>query len=112
MNLITAIFESIKALFVFGTKVAPSEKIQEERFEAKKQFIFSNERNKIFDEFFQDLKDHTELSIEDKVNFELMDMDSQSKAILIEMLEERIMRYRKSRPIKFRKYLSSLKQIQ
>lgn len=43
MNFLTALFESIKAIFVFANKVTPSEKIQEENHEIHRERLKENE---------------------------------------------------------------------
>lgn len=78
-------------------KALPSDKLREEKFELdkpvleEKQFTdISDERNKLFDEFFQDLRRHPELSIENKVNFELPNMSERDRQLLIEQLTARL----------------------
>lgn len=106
--MIGAVAEALKEVFGFGKKLADSEKIQEAKFEIKKITYESTVLNKMVDEFFGDLKNHTELTVEDKVNLECPDMENTQKALMIKVLNERIVKYRKknawARPA-FRKWL-------
>lgn len=113
MTWLTALFEAIKAAFVFGTKVTPSEKIQEGKFNIEKPTLteaqikrIADERNKLIDEFFGDLKNHPELSITDKVNFELFGEPEQVREMIIKILTDRINEYRNKpiRSFRFKKH--------
>jgi hypothetical protein len=105
---IVAISEALKAIFGFSTKVADSKRIQEEKFSVIKIKYTADRLNRLADEFFGDLKNHTELTVEDKVNFECADLEATQKALLIKILNDRILEYRKknawARP-KFKKWL-------
>jgi len=92
---IVAVAEALKAVFGFGTKVADSEKIQEEKFGIIKVKYTADRLNRLADEFFGDLKNHTELTVEDKVNFECADLEATQKKLLIKILNSRILEYRK-----------------
>ena len=106
---VVAVAEALKAAFGFGTKVADSEKIQEEKFEVIKIKYTADRMNRLADEFFGDLKNHTELTVEDKVNFECSDLEDTQKALLVRILNNRIIEYRKknawARP-KFKQWLN------
>lgn len=95
-------------------KAMPSEKIQEEKFEIEKPKLITEEdakqaeaRNKIADEMFHDLEGHPELSVADKVNFELREWSEDERSLLIKIITDRLNaseRYKrlKAKPSKFR----------
>ena len=92
---IVAVAEALKAAFGFGIKVTDSKRIQEEKFSVIKIKYTADHLNRLADEFFGDLKNHTELTVEDKVNFECADLEATQKALLIKILNDRILEYRK-----------------
>jgi hypothetical protein len=92
-----AIFDAIGAMFGFWTKVIPSDKLREDRFEVMKETLIESQvkkiadkRNKLADEMFGDLVVHPELSVEDKVNFEASELNEGEKELLIEILKARL----------------------
>ena len=111
-----SIVEAIIAIFGFGTAVTKaaekgmdSEKIQEGKFEIKKETLSVKEeakqaeaRNKIIDEMFHDLKNHPELDVADKVNFELKGWSEEEKRLAIKILFDRLHGFneRKNKPKK------------
>jgi len=107
---IVAVAEAIKSVFSFSTKIADSEEIQEKKFIITKVKYTADHMNRLADEFFGDLKNHTELVAEDKVNFECADLEDTQKELLIKILNERIIEYRKknawAKP-KFKKWLKN-----
>jgi len=90
MTWLTALFEAIKAAFVFSTKVTPSEKIQEERFEIKKPRISGQEMTRIFDKRFHDLRHHPELDITTNVSMICNDLNAEDRAELVSQLTARL----------------------
>lgn len=108
LELLTALFNAIFGVSKAVEKGMPNEKIQEEKFEIKKVVYKSTVINKMTDEFFGDLKNHVELKVEDKVNLECPDMNDIQKLLMIKILDERIVKYRKNnawaRPV-FKKWL-------
>ena len=75
MNWLTALFESIKAIFVFANKVTPSEKIQEEKFEIRKLRIGLKEKDRILEESRLYLSVHPRITVDVYValKFDLLD---------------------------------------
>lgn len=78
-------------------KALPSEKIQEDKFEITKETLtekqikkIADERNRLADEIFGDLRRHPELSVWDKVNFECKQLDSEEKILLQNILIQRL----------------------
>lgn len=107
------IIEGILAVWNSANRVAekalPSEKIQEGKFEIEKETLEVKQdakqaeaRNKIIDEMFHDLKRHMELSVEDKVNFELRGWSEEEKRLAIKIISERRDKYqeKKNKPKK------------
>lgn len=98
------ILEVVLAFFKFGEstnkvieKTLPSAKIQEAKFEiekdkliTKKDAIQAEVRNKIADEMFHDLVRHPELSVADKVNFELKEWSDDERGLLIKIITDRL----------------------
>lgn len=94
---LSELFKAISAMFTFGTRVAPSDKLREDRFEVVKETLteaqvkkIADKRNRLADEMFGDLRRHPELSIEDKVNYEATELDSEEKKLLIKILSDRL----------------------
>ena len=105
---LTAIIEALKVWAGINSiinKAQPSEKIQESRFEIEKPTLteaqikrIADQRNKLLDEMFGDLKDH-DLSIADKVNFECSQLPQSERDAMIKILTDRVSEYR-SKPIR------------
>lgn len=109
VNLLKAFLETWTSANRVAEKALPSEKIQEEKFEIKKETLTAKEeieraelRNKIADEMFHDLKNHPELDVADKVNFELLNMGEDEKKLLIKIITDRLTEWRKKKKSKFR----------
>lgn len=113
--------KAIQAFFGFGTAVTnavtkgmDSEKVKEEKFEIEKPKLITKAdadqaevRNRIADEMFHDLEGHPELSVSDKVNFELKEWSEDDKTLLIKILTDRLndspkYQRKKNKPSKFR----------
>jgi len=94
---IALFFKALAGGFSLGEKLAPSEKMQEGRFEIMKENLteaqvkkIADKRNRLADEMFGDLRRHPELSIADKVNYEATELDAEEKVLLIRILEDRL----------------------
>lgn len=94
---LTKLFEAITAIFSFSQKAIPSDELREGRFEVTKPTLteaqvkkIADKRNKLADEMFGDLRRHPELSVEDKVNYEATELDSEEKKLLIKILTDRL----------------------
>lgn len=97
IELFTAIFKTWDSTNEVVKKALPSEKIQEEKFELKKETLavaedahMAEKRNKIADEMFHDLRPHPELSVEDKVNYELQHWPESERKQLIKIIADRL----------------------
>lgn len=93
MNFLTALFESIKAIFVFANKVAPSEKIQEANAERKKLRLELKEMDKILEESRLYLSVHPRITVDVYVSlkFDLLDEEDREeiRTALHEMFPKR-----------------------
>jgi len=98
MNWLTALFEAIKAAFVFSTKVAPSEKIQEAKFEVKKPTLEISERIKRQNKIFQKIKNVPDADVRSFV-LEFTDANEEDTDIMVKNITVRIAEYRRDFPI-------------
>jgi len=93
MNWLTAIFESIKAVFVFSTKVAPSEKIQEKNAERKELRLELREMDRIIEESRLYLSVHPRITVDVYValKFDLLDNEDREeiRTVLKQMFPNR-----------------------
>lgn len=104
-TLIIAIAEAIKALFGFASKVTPSEEVQDDLHKIKKPRLEQREKIKIYDREYRRLKNHTEINIATDIEFVDDNLNDEDKKELIELLTNRITKYRLRNPILFNKWL-------
>lgn len=92
-------------MFSFVEKVTPPDEIRISQYEVKKPRLEQREKIRIFDREFRRLKNHTELSIDESVEFVNDNLDEEDKKELKKLLSDRIVEYRKKRPVIFKKWL-------
>lgn len=102
-----AIFDALTAGFNFGSKVAPTDKMKEQKQDAAMPRIESHEMIRIYDREYRRLKDHEEIDIATDVNLIDDKMPDDQKAELIKNLTDRIFKYREEHPIRFKKWLQT-----
>lgn len=100
-------FKALGAMFSFGEKIIPSDKIREDNHDMAKPRLESGEVIKIYDREFRRLKDHVEINIVTDVNFVDDKMPDDQRKELIELLTDRVYEYRKNHPVMFHKFLNT-----
>lgn len=88
MTWLFELFKAITAVFTFSTKVAPSEKIQEERFEIKKARLTLREWDKILLECKMYLDLHPRQKVDSYVNLKFDDLAEDDREDLRKALKE------------------------
>lgn len=101
MTWLQALFEALKAMFEFGQKVTPPDKIRLDNHEIKIPRLTAQEKTKIYDIAFRRLKNHTEIDIATDVKFNYDNLNADDQKELIELLTARIYEYRKENAEKF-----------
>lgn len=102
MNWLVALFDAIKAGFVFGTKVAPSEKIQEDNHEIHRERLKENEYIKRLrsSKVFLDL--HPLLQVDTYCDIRFNDLQDEDKDKFRKALHE-MFPHREKRGLKLKK---------
>lgn len=103
MNWLLALFEAVKAGFVFATKVTPSEKIQEEKHEEKKELREQDFSQQMINDDFRYLKRRTEINIKDYLAYVHPTLEGLEK--YTEIVTARVHQFRYDRPILYRKWI-------
>ena len=93
MTWLTALFEAVKAIFVFSAKVTPSEKIQEERFKIKRVRMEANEFEAMLEETFREWRRNPEMDIITYVNFKNSTLPDDQEELMISLLRERMIAF-------------------
>ena len=106
LALLKALLDSITGVSkAVEVRTKPHE-VQISEHEIKKKKLTANQMISIYDKDYIRLRDHWEIDIATDVNFVHDDMDEEDRRELIELLTNRITRYRKRFPIRFKKWLN------
>lgn len=90
MGFLSALFQMVSSIFGFGTKVIPSDKIREEKLNISIPRLTGQEKTKIYDSCFHDLRRHPEIIIETHINFVHDALNEDDKKELVELLTARL----------------------
>lgn len=92
-----ALFKAWNSTNAVIEKGMGSEKVNDAKFEIKKETLteaqvkkIADKRNRLADEMFGDLEPHPELGIADKVNYEAKELDAEERLLLIKILTDRL----------------------
>lgn len=105
METILALVEALKTILGFAAKAIPPDEIRIDRHKIKKPKLEHKVKEQIFTQAFLKLKNNTSLESDLWVDFVHDNLDQDDITELKEMLKQRILQYRKRRPVRFKKWL-------
>ena len=111
MTWLTALFEAVKAIFVFSAKVTPSEKIQEERFKIKRVRLEADAFELMLNQTFIEWRRNPEMDIINYVKYKNGNLPDDQEELMISLLRERmvaLIRYRRSFPVVYKQWLKKV----
>ena len=101
MNTVDAVLAFLSSLLALTTKAIKPDEIRIGSFDISKPRLSSAERIKIYDREFRRLKNHVEIEIGEDISFVNYNLTAEERALLIELLKDRIFEYRKECVRKF-----------
>jgi len=111
MTWLIALFEAIKAVFVFSAKVTPSEKIQEAKFEIKRVRLESDAFELMLNQTFAEWRKNPEMDIINYVHYKNGNLPDDQEELMISLLRERmisLIRERRKKPILYKRWLEKV----
>ena len=111
MTWLTALFEAVKAIFVFSAKVTPSEKIQEERFKIKRVRLEADAFELMLNQTFIEWRRNPEMDIINYVKYKNGNLPDDQEELMISLLRERmiaLIRYRRGFPVVYKQWLKKV----
>lgn len=108
-ELIMAFIQMITSGLNLGNKLAPTDKMKEDKDAREKPRKEGMELIAIYDREYRRLKDHEEIDIAKDVNFVNDNMPDDQQQEMIENLTNRIFEYRRKKPVRFKRFLQTKK---
>ena len=105
METFLALVEALKTILGFATKAIPPDEIRIDRHKIRKPKLEHKVKEQIFNKAFLELRNTTSLEVDLWVDFVHDNLDEEDIVELKEMLKQRILQYRRRRPIRFKKWL-------